>query len=96
MSDNKSKLDRQINVFLAVRGHDHQMVDWWQVTREIMEEVNYWRVVAKHPGEVDRPRGGQKKAEMDRLTASARLFDRSDRWRIERPYFGTSGFGMRF
>ena len=67
MSDNKSKLNKQINVFLALRGHDHQMVDWWQVTREMMEEINYWRMVAKHPGEVDRPRGGQKTAKMDRL-----------------------------
>jgi hypothetical protein len=25
MSDNKSKLNKQINVFLALRGHDHQM-----------------------------------------------------------------------
>ncbi|MDC6458413.1 hypothetical protein OAW66_04805 [Alphaproteobacteria bacterium] len=67
MSDNKSKLDRQINVFLALRGHDHLMVDWWQVMREMMEEINYWRMVAKHPGAVDRPRGGQKTAEMDRV-----------------------------
>ena len=67
MSDNKSKLDRQINVFLALRGHDHLMVDWWQVMREMMEEINYWRMVAKQPGEVDRPRGGQKTAEMDRI-----------------------------
>ena len=67
MSDNKSKLNKQINVFLALRGHDNQMVDWWQVTSEMMEEINYWRMVAKHPGEVDRPRGGQKTAKMDRL-----------------------------
>ena len=67
MSDNKSKLDRQINVFLALRGHDHLMVDWQQVMREMMEEINYWRMVAKHPGAVDRPRGGQKTAEMDRV-----------------------------
>jgi hypothetical protein len=30
MSDEKSKLDRQINAFLALRGHDHKMVDWCQ------------------------------------------------------------------
>ena len=35
--------------------------------REMMEEINYWRMVAKHPGEVDSPRGGQKTAKMDRL-----------------------------
>ena len=66
MTINRKDLDRQINVFLALRGHDHQMVDWWQVMREMMEEINYWRMVAKHPGEVDRTRGGQKTAEMDR------------------------------
>ena len=32
--------------------------------------------------------------ELDSLTASARLVVRSDRWRIDRPYFGISGFGM--
>ena len=67
MTINRKDLDRQINVFLALRGHDHQMVDWWQVMREMMEEINYWRMVAKHPGAVDRPRGGQKTAEMDRV-----------------------------
>ena len=67
MSGKENKLDGQINVFLALRGHDHLMVDWWQVMREMMEEINYWRMVAKHPGEVDRPRGGQKTAEMDRI-----------------------------
>ena len=65
MSGKENKLDGQINVFLALRGHDHQMVDWWQVMREMMEEINYWRMVAKHPGAVERPRGGQKTAEMD-------------------------------
>ena len=35
--------------------------------REMMEEINYWRMVAKHPGAVERPRGGQKTAEMDRV-----------------------------
>ena len=67
MSGKENKLDGQINVFLALRGHDHLMVDWWQVMREMMEEINYWRMVAKHPGAVDRPRGGQKTAKMDRL-----------------------------
>ena len=60
MTINRKDLDQQINVFLALCGHAHQMVDWWQVMRKMMEEINYWRMVAKHPGEVDRPRGGQK------------------------------------
>ena len=34
--------------------------------------------------------------ELDSLTASARLVVRSDRWKIDRPYFGIKGFGMRF
>jgi hypothetical protein len=67
MTINRKDLDRQINVFLALRGHDHQMVDWWQVMREMMEEINYWRMVAKHPGAVGRPRGGQKTAKMNRI-----------------------------
>jgi hypothetical protein len=61
MTINRKDLDRQINVFLALHGHYHQIVDWWRVTREMMEEINYWRMVAKHPGAVDRPRGGGKK-----------------------------------
>ncbi len=28
MTINRKDLDRQINVFLALRGHDYQMVDW--------------------------------------------------------------------
>ena len=48
MSGKENKIDGQINVFLALRGHDHQMVDWWQVMREMMEEINHWRMVAKH------------------------------------------------
>lgn len=67
MSEKKSKLDRQINFFLALRGHNSENVDCQQVMREMMEEVNYWRMVAKHPGAVERPRGGQKTAEMDRV-----------------------------
>ena len=60
MTINRKDLDRQINVFLALRGHNHQMVDWWRVMREMMEEINYWRMVAKHSGAVERPQGGQK------------------------------------
>ncbi|MDA8724134.1 hypothetical protein N9I56_07260 [Alphaproteobacteria bacterium] len=67
MSGKENKLDGQINVFLALRGHDHQMVDWWQVMREMMEEINHWRMVAKHPNAVERLRGGQKTAAMDRI-----------------------------
>ena len=67
MTINQKDLDRQINVFLALRGHSHKMIDWWQVMREMMEEIDYWRMVAKHPGAVDRPRGGQKTAKMDRI-----------------------------
>ena len=67
MNDKKSKLESQIKLFLMVRGHTLQTVDCEQVMREMMEEINYWRMVAKHPGEVDRPRGGQKTAKMDRL-----------------------------
>ena len=66
MDDKKSKLESQIKLFLLVRGHTPQNVDCEQVMLEMMEEINYWRMVAKHPGEVDRPRGGQKTAEMDR------------------------------
>ena len=67
MNDKKSKLESQIKRFLAVRGHTPQNVDCEQVMLEMMEEINYWRMVAKHPGEVDRTRGGQKTAEMDRV-----------------------------
>ena len=38
--------------------------------REMMEEINYWRMVAKHPGEVDRPRGGQAYGERYGLKAT--------------------------
>ena len=41
-------------------------------------------------------RSSEETMELDSLTASARLVVRSDRWRIDRPYFGISGFGMRF
>ena len=67
MNDKKSKLESQIKLFLMVRGHTLQTVDCEQVMREMMEEINYLRMVAKHPGEVDRLRGGQKTAKMDRL-----------------------------
>ena len=67
MNDKKSKLESQIKLFLLVRGHTPQNVDCEQVMREMMEEINYWRMVAKHPGAVERPRGGQKTAEMDRV-----------------------------
>ena len=67
MNDKKSKLESQIKLFLMVRGHTPQNVDCEQVMLEMMEEINYWRMVAKHPGAVDRPRGGQKTAEMDRV-----------------------------
>ena len=65
MNDKKSKLESQIKRFLLVRGHTPQNVDCEQVMLEMMEEINYWRMVAKHPGAVERPRGGQKTAEMD-------------------------------
>lgn len=67
MNDKKNKLDGQINVFLALRGYDYQIVDWWQVKREMMEKINYWRMVAKYPNSVTRPRGGQETAKMDKL-----------------------------
>ena len=67
MNDKKSKLESQIKRFLLVRGHTPQNVDCEQVMLEMMEEINYWRMVAKHPGAVERPRGGQKTAEMDRV-----------------------------
>ena len=67
MDDKKSKLESQIKRFLLVHGHTPQNVDCEQVMLEMMEEINYWRMVAKHPGEVERPRGGQKTAKMDRL-----------------------------
>ena len=60
MDDKKSKLESQIKRFLLVHGHTPQNVDCEQVMLEMMEEINYWRMVAKHPGEVERPRGGQK------------------------------------
>ena len=34
--------------------------------------------------------------ELDSLTVSARFLVRSERWRIDRPYFGIRGFGIRF
>ena len=67
MTDKQEKLEQQIRLFLLVRGHTPQNVDCEQVMLEMMEEINYWRMVAKHPGEVERPRGGQKTAKMDRL-----------------------------
>ena len=67
MNDKKNKLDGQINVFLALRGYDYQIVDWWQVMREMMEKVNYWRMIAKYPNSVTRPRGGQETAKMDKF-----------------------------
>ena len=35
--------------------------------REMMEEINHWRMVAKHPNATKRPRGGQQTAEMDQV-----------------------------
>ena len=67
MTDKQEKLEQQIRLFLLVRGHTPQNVDCEQVMLEMMEEINYWRMVAKHPGAVERPRGGQKTAEMDRV-----------------------------
>lgn len=67
MTDKQEKLEQQIRLFLLVRGHTPQNVDCEQVMLEMMEEINYWRMVAKHPGAVDSPRGGQKTAKMDRL-----------------------------
>jgi hypothetical protein len=67
MNDKKNKLDGQINVFSALRGHDYQMVDWCQAMSKMMDEINYWRMVAKHPNAVTRPRGGQETAEMGRF-----------------------------
>ena len=60
MNDKKSKLESQIKRFLLVRGHTPQNVDCEQVMLEMMEEINYWRMVAKHSGAVERPQGGQK------------------------------------
>ena len=67
MTKKQEKLEQQIRLFLLVRGHTPQNVDCEQVMLEMMEEINYWRMVAKHPGAVERPRGGQKTAEMDRV-----------------------------
>ena len=67
MTKKQEKLEQQIRLFLLVRGHTPQNVDCEQVMLEMMEEINYWRMVAKHPGAVDRPRGGQKTAKMDRV-----------------------------
>ncbi|NBT42778.1 MAG: hypothetical protein EBT20_20390, partial [Alphaproteobacteria bacterium] len=67
MSNKQEKLEQQIRLFLLVRGHTPQNVDCEQVMLEMMEEINYWRMVAKHPGAVKRLRGGQKTAEMDRV-----------------------------
>ena len=67
MTDKQEKLEQQIRLFLLVRGHTPQNVDCEQVMLEMMEEINYLRMVAKHTGEVDRLRGGQKTAKMDRL-----------------------------
>ena len=64
MNDKKSKLESQIKRFLLVRGHTPQNVDCEKVMLEMMEEINYWRMVAKHPGAVERPRGGHKTASM--------------------------------
>jgi len=41
-------------------------------------------------------RSSEETMELDSLTASARLVVRSDRWRIDRPYFGISGFGLDY
>ena len=71
MNDKKSKLESQIKRFLLVRGHTPQNVDCEQVMREMMEEINYWRMVAKHPGAVERQRGGQKTVKM---RAASRLY----------------------
>ena len=65
MTKKQEKLELQIRLFLSVRRHTPQKVDCEQAMREMMEEINYWRMVAKHPGAVERPRGGQKTAEMD-------------------------------
>ena len=67
MSNKQEKLEQQIRLFLLVRGHTPQNVDCEQVMLEMMEEINYWRMVAKHPGAVKRLRGGQITAEMDRV-----------------------------
>jgi len=67
MTNKQEKLKQQIRLFLLVRGHTPQNVDCEKVMLEMMEEINYWRMVAKHPGAVKRPRGGQKTAEMDRV-----------------------------
>ena len=70
MKNNSRKhknLDKQITVFMALRGHNPQNVDCEQVMREMMEEINHWRMVAKHLNATKRPRGGQKTAEMDRV-----------------------------
>jgi hypothetical protein len=67
MGDRSKDLDSQISVFLALRGHVPSAIDHWQVMREMMEEINHWRMVAKHPNATNRPRGGQKTAAMDRI-----------------------------
>jgi len=58
--------------------------------REMMEEINYWRMVAKHPGAVERPRGGQKTAEMDRVRyqhmAFAEKLMQQQELRVERKF----------
>ena len=41
-------------------------------------------------------RSSEETMELDSLTASARLLVRSERWRIDRPYFGIRDFGIRF
>ena len=67
MTKKQQNLEKQITVFMALRGHNPQNVDCEQVMREMMEEINHWRMVAKHPNATKRPRGGQKTAEMDRV-----------------------------
>ena len=71
MTKKQEKLAQQIRLFLLVRGHTPQNVDCEQVMREMMEEINYWRMVAKHPGAVERQRGGQKTVKM---RAASRLY----------------------
>ena len=67
MTKKQQNLEKQIAVFMELRGHTPRNVDYAQVMREMMEEINYWRMVAKHPGAVERPRGGQKTTKMDRV-----------------------------
>jgi hypothetical protein len=67
MTKKQQNLEKQITVFMALRGHNPQNVDCEQVMREMMEEINHWRMVAKHPNATDKPRGGQRTAEMDRV-----------------------------